>query len=75
MVVDEANHVEPIGHDARVGEVFADQRAIGGRQIHAHPTHLGLSKRGGNALLGAALVGDFAIQYFAHQRRNRPMAC
>ena len=42
-MVDDADHVEPVGDDARVGEVQADQRAIVGGQVHAHHAHLGFA--------------------------------
>ena len=35
--------MEAVGHDAGVGEVFADQGAVVAGQIHAHDAHLGLA--------------------------------
>lgn len=39
VLVNEANDVEAIGHNARVGEMFAYQSAVSGGQVHAHQTH------------------------------------
>ena len=39
VMVDEADDMEAIGHDLRVGKVLADQRAIDARQIHADDPH------------------------------------
>ena len=36
VVVDEADDVEAVGDDAGVGEVFADQGAVGAGQVHAN---------------------------------------
>ena len=41
VVIDDSDHVEAVGHDARVGEVQPDQRTIVGRQVHGHYPHLG----------------------------------
>ena len=43
VMVNDADDVEPVGHDARIGEVQPDQGAIVGRQIHAHHAHLGFA--------------------------------
>src|SRR6516225_9634088 len=45
MVVDEADHVETIGHDLGLGEVLADQGAVGARQIHADDAYAVLSRQ------------------------------
>jgi hypothetical protein len=37
---DEANDVEPVGHNQRVGKVPGDQRTVGGRQIHTDDANL-----------------------------------
>ena len=43
VMIDEANDMEAVGHDARIGEVHADQGAIVRGQIHAHHPHLGFA--------------------------------
>jgi hypothetical protein len=42
-MIDDANHVEAVGHDARIREVQPDQGAIVGGQVHAHHAHFGLA--------------------------------
>lgn len=39
VVIDQANHMEPVGHDFRLGEVFAHHRPVPAGQIHAHHSH------------------------------------
>jgi len=41
--MDDADDMEAVGHDARVGKVQPHQRAVAGGQIHAHHTHLGFA--------------------------------
>ena len=41
--MDDADDMEAVGHDARVGKVQPDQRAVAGGQIHAHDAHLGFA--------------------------------
>ena len=43
VVIDDADHMEAVGHDACVGKVQPDQGAIVGGQVHAHHAHLGLA--------------------------------
>src|ERR1017187_4999378 len=43
VVVDDADDMEAIGHDACVGEVQVDQGAVGRGQIHAHHFDLSLA--------------------------------
>jgi hypothetical protein len=40
VVVDEADHMEAVRHDDRLGEVLADDRAIDDGQVHADYAHL-----------------------------------
>src|SRR5579862_1725584 len=39
VMVDDADHMETIGHDSGLGKVLSDQRAIHAGQIHAHHFH------------------------------------
>ena len=43
VVIDDADHTEAAGRNARVGGVQADQRTVVRRQVHAHHAHLGLA--------------------------------
>lgn len=36
VVIDDADDMETVGHDACIGEVQVEQGAVGRRQIHAH---------------------------------------
>ena len=40
VVVDQADHMEPVGHDQRVGEVFSDDGTVDRRQVHTDHQHL-----------------------------------
>ena len=40
LLVDQADDVEPVSDDQGLGEVFASQGSIGGRQIHAYDLDL-----------------------------------
>jgi len=40
VMIDDTDHVEAVGANARVGEVEPHQRAVAGGQIHTHHTHL-----------------------------------
>jgi len=39
VVVDETDHMEAVGHDYGLGEVFPDQAAVNGGQVHADDPH------------------------------------
>lgn len=43
VVVDEADDVEAVGDDEGVREMFADQRAVGGGEVHADQFDLGFA--------------------------------
>ncbi len=43
VVVDDADDVEAIGDDGRIGKLPLDQRAVGGREIDADDAHLVLA--------------------------------
>lgn len=39
VMIHQPNHMEPVGHDQRIGEMFVHQRAIVGRQVDSHHAH------------------------------------
>ena len=43
VMIDDADHMEAVGHNARVREMQPDKGAIVGGQVHAHRAHLGLA--------------------------------
>ena len=43
VVIDDADQMEAVGHNACVGDAQADQRTVVRRQVHAHHAHLGLA--------------------------------
>ncbi len=43
VVIDEADHVEAVGHDAGLREMLTNQGTVDAGQIHAHHPHAGLA--------------------------------
>jgi hypothetical protein len=39
-MIHQAYHMEPVGHDQRIGKASVHQRAIVGRQVDAHHAHV-----------------------------------